>query len=207
MCARRCAIRTSPAPTLLKVLVRPGRQGAQSLVIRIDPTGADRAGASARPRIWRGCWTACCWMWHAPVALDAGFLGAKGADWLGAAAKGAPAARLAFHLDPLSALATQGESPGPVEAHLIAAATVAARLAEPYPKASLFLASGRAAHEAGGGEAAELAFALASALAYAKALVRAGLSMAEAFERIVIGLTVDADAFLSMAKLRAARRL
>ena len=34
-----------------------------------------------------------------------------------------------------------GVSPGPIEAHLIAAATAAARLAEPYPKASLFLAS------------------------------------------------------------------
>jgi methylmalonyl-CoA mutase len=143
----------------------------------------------------------------APVALDAGFLGPKAADWLGAAAKGAPSAQLAFHLDPLSAFAETGVSPGPIEAHLISAATVAARLAEPYPKASLFLASGRTAHEAGGGEALELALAAAAALAYAKALTRAGLPVADAFERIVLGLTVDADYFLSLAKLRAARRV
>ena len=62
-------------------------------------------------------------------------------------------------------------------------------------------------HEAGGGEAAELAFAIAAALAYAKALVRAGLPMDDAFGRIVLGLSVDADSFLGLAKLRAARRL
>ena len=37
------------------------------------------------------------------------------------------------------------------------------------------MASGRVAHEAGGGEAEELGFAAASAIAYAKALVAAGL--------------------------------
>ncbi len=62
-------------------------------------------------------------------------------------------------------------------------------------------------HEAGGGEAAELAFAIAAALAYAKALTRAGLAIDDAFGRIVLGLAVDADCFLGLAKLRAARRL
>jgi methylmalonyl-CoA mutase len=180
-------------------------QGAQSLLLRIDPSGADGVAigsAEALGRVLDGVL-----LEVAPVALDAGFLGAKAADWLGAAAKGAPAAELAFHLDPLGAFAVAGESPGPIEAHLISAATVAARLAESYPKATLFLASGRAAHEAGGGEALELALAAASALAYAKALTRAGLPTQDAFERIVLGLSVDADYFLSLAKLRAARRV
>jgi methylmalonyl-CoA mutase len=180
-------------------------QGAGSLLVRIDPsgeTGVAIGSADALARVLDGVL-----LEVAPVALDAGFLGAKAADWLGAAAKGAPAAQLAFHLDPLSAFALAGESPGPIEAHLIAAATVAARLAETYPKASLFLASGRAGHEAGGGEALELALAAASALAYAKALVRAGLPAADAFGRIVLGFAVDADYFLSLAKLRAARRV
>src|SRR2546425_13281314 len=89
----------------------------------------------------------------AAVALDAGFFGAKAADWLHAVAKSSPAAPLALHLDPLSAFARSGASPGPIESHLIAAAGVAVRLAEPYPKASLFLASGAVVHEAGGSEA------------------------------------------------------
>jgi len=60
-------------------------------------------------------------------------------------------------------------------------------------------------HEAGGGEAAEVAFAAAAAVAYAKALVRAGRPMAEAFGRITLGLAADGDYFVTIAKLRAAR--
>ncbi len=141
----------------------------------------------------------------APVALEAGFLGPTAADWLSAAAKGSPAAPLAFHLDPLSAFARQGESPGPIESHLIAAANLAARLAPIHPRASFFLASGTIVHEAGGAPAQELAFALAASLAYTKALTRAGLSLELALATTVIGLAVDADPLISIAKLRAAR--
>jgi methylmalonyl-CoA mutase len=179
--------------------------GAGSLLLRIDPAGARGAAIGSAEGLARALDAVL--LDVAPVALDAGFLGAKAADWLGALAKDAPAAPLAFHLDPLSAFAEAGASPGPIEAHLIAAATLGARLAAPYPKASLFLASGCMVHEAGGGEAAELAFAIAAALDYAKALVRAGLAMDDAFGRIVLSLAVDADYFLGLAKLRAARRL
>ena len=141
----------------------------------------------------------------APVALDAGFLGPQAADWLRVAAKASPSALVRFHLDPLSAFAEAGESPGPIEAHLISAANVAARLAETYPQAQLFLASGRVVHEAGGGEAQEVAFAAGAAVAYAKALVRAGLSMENAFAGVALGLSADADYFATIAKLRAAR--
>jgi len=141
----------------------------------------------------------------APVALDAGLLGAKAADWLSDAAKGSPAAPLAFHLDPLSAFARQGECPGPIESHLIAAANVAARLAPIHPRASFFLASGTVVHQAGGAPAQELAVVLAAALAYAKALTRAGLTLRQALATTVLGLAVDADPLVSIAKLRAAR--
>lgn len=141
----------------------------------------------------------------APVGLDAGFLGPKAADALHAVAKASPTALLAFNMDPLSAFAEAGTSPGPIEAHLISAATVGARLAQTYPQAQLFLVSGRVAHEAGAGEALEVAVAATAAIAYAKALVRAGLPVAEAFARITLGLSADADYFLTLAKLRAAR--
>jgi methylmalonyl-CoA mutase len=141
----------------------------------------------------------------APVGLDAGFLGPQAADWLSGAAKGSPGALLRLHLDPLGALACAGASPGPIESHLISSANTARRLAESHPLAQLFLASGACVHEAGGGEAGELAFAAASALAYAKAMVRAGMPMAQAFSGITLGLSVDADYFLTIAKLRAAR--
>ena len=141
----------------------------------------------------------------APVGLDAGFLGPQAAEALHAFAKASPSAKLNFNLDPLSALAEAGISPGPVEAHLAAAAATAARLAQTNPQAQLFLASGRVAHEAGGGEALEVAMAATAAIAYAKALVSAGLPVADAFARITLSLAADADYFLTIAKLRAAR--
>jgi methylmalonyl-CoA mutase len=174
-------------------------------VIRIDPTGANGVAigsADALARMLDGVV-----LELAPIALDAGFLGTHAADWLGAAAKSSPGALLAFHIDPLSALAQAGSSPGPIESHLIAGANAAVRLAEVYPKASLFLASGRTVHEAGGGEAEELGVMAASALAYAKALIRAGASTETAFAGVTLGLSADADYFLTVAKLRAARAI
>jgi methylmalonyl-CoA mutase len=181
------------------------RGGAASAVIRIDPTGKAgvAVGSSADlARVLDGVI-----LELAPVALDAGFLGPAAADWLGAAAKASPIALIRFHLDPLSAYAEAGASPGPIEAHLISAANIAARLAETYPQAQLFLASGRVVHEAGGGEAGEIAFAAACAIAYAKALVGAGLPMSDALSKITLGLSADADYFLTIAKLRAARAI
>lgn len=143
----------------------------------------------------------------ATVALDAGFGAMQAAEALAEAAKGSPNALLAFHFDPLSALAEGGASPGPVEAHVEAAAGFAARMAQVHPRASFFLASGQVVHEAGGSEAQELGFMAASALAYAKAMVTAGLAMEQAFGAIVLGAAVDGDYFLSIAKLRAARAI
>jgi methylmalonyl-CoA mutase len=179
------------------------RGGAAAVIVRIDPAGKTGIAIGSEAALARALDGVI--LEFAPVALDAGFLGPLAADWLSAAAKASPTALVRFHLDPLSAFAQAGASPGPIEAHLIAAANTAVRLAETYPLAQLFLASGRVVHEAGGGEAGEVAFAAASALAYAKALVRAGLPMADAFGRITLGLTADADYFVTIAKLRAAR--
>ena len=143
----------------------------------------------------------------APVALDAGFAGPAAAKRLGVLAKASPAARLVFHLDPFSAFARAGRSPGPIEAHVEAAAAVAADLVREYPAASLFLASGVVAHEAGASAAQELGVMAAAALAYAKALTTAGLSMDAAFAGIALGLAADSDVFVSLAKLRAAREI
>jgi methylmalonyl-CoA mutase len=179
--------------------------GAASILVRIDPAGAGGVAIGSAETMARVLDQVEPEL--ATIALDAGFLGPQAADWLGAAAKASPAAKLAFHLDPFSALAEAGVSPGPLEAHLISAATVAARLAETYPAASLFLAGGRVVHEAGGDAALELGFAAAAAVAYAKALVRAGLTMQQAFAKITLGLAADQDYFLTIAKLRAARAI
>lgn len=168
--------------------------GAASVIVKGHAT-ADALGRALRDVIIE----------LAAVGLDTGFLGPKAADALHAVAKSSPTALLNLHMDPVGAFAESGASPGPLGSHLISAATVGARLAQTYPQAQLFLASGRVAHEAGGGEALEVAVAAASAIAYAKALVRAGLPVTEAFARITLGLSTDADYFLTIAKLRAAR--
>jgi methylmalonyl-CoA mutase len=180
-------------------------QGAASVLVKIDPAGRDGVavgGADGLGRVLDGVL-----LDLAPMALDAGFLGPKAADWLAGLAKGAPNAPLAFHMDPLSAFARTGASPGPIQSHLVSAATVGARLLGIHPKASLMLASGVVVHEAGGGEAEELAFMAAATAAYARALVRAGLTMEEAFGAITLGVAVDGEYFTGIAKIRAARAL
>ena len=181
------------------------QSGAASVLLAVDPAGVDGVAigsVEAMAQALNGVLIDL-----APVALDAGYLGPKAADWLGAVAKAAPNAPMAFHMDPLTTFAQTGVSPGPIESHIFSAANVGTRLATTYAKASLFLASGRAAHEAGGSNVEELALMTAAALAYAKALVRSGLSMDDAFGRIVLGVSLDGEYFTGVAKVRAARAL
>ena len=69
------------------------------------------------------------------------------------------------------------------------------------------VADGRVIHNAGGSEAQELAFALASAVAYLRALEANGMALAAARDAVYFRLSTDADQFLTMAKFRAARKL
>lgn len=179
--------------------------GAASVLLQLDPAGENGVAVGSAEDLAKALSGVLIDL--APVALDAGFLGPKAADWLGALAKAAPNAPLAFHLDPLTAFAQAGASPGPIESHVFNAATVASRLAGTYVKASLFLATGRAAHEAGGSNTEELAVMTASALAYAKALVRSGLTLEDAFGRIVLGVSLDGEYFTGVAKVRAAKAM
>jgi methylmalonyl-CoA mutase len=69
------------------------------------------------------------------------------------------------------------------------------------------VADGRVIHNAGGSEAQELAFALASAAAYLRALEAGGIALDAARRMIYFRLATDADQFLSIAKFRAIRKL
>jgi methylmalonyl-CoA mutase len=175
--------------------------GAASVRVQLDPSGAQGVAVASQDdlaRVLDGVL-----LDLAPVALDAGLMGAAAAGWLAALAKGAPAAPLAFNLDPLSAFAARGAAPIALDA----AAAQMATLAQTYPKATLYLASGVVVHEAGGTQAQELGFALAAAIAYAKALHAAGLPLASAFKSVALSLAADADSFVTLAKFRAARQL
>ena len=62
-------------------------------------------------------------------------------------------------------------------------------------------------HEAGGADAQELGCALATGVAYLRALTDAGLDADAAFGQLEFRYAATADQFLTIAKLRAARRL
>jgi methylmalonyl-CoA mutase len=176
--------------------------GAHSVLLAIDPTGAAgiAIGSSADlDQVLKGVFIDL-----APIALDAGAHGVAVAEWLleiGEARTLKP--RLALHIDPLSAFAVAGVAAGGIAAQIEAAAA----LAKTEVAETVFLASGQVVHEAGGGEAAELGFAMASALAYAKAAIDAGIAPTKAFGAIALGLPVDGEYFTTIAKLRAARAL
>ena len=68
-------------------------------------------------------------------------------------------------------------------------------------------ADGRIWHEAGATEAQELGAGLATAVTYLRLLEAEGLALAEARDAISFTLVADADEFVTVAKLRAARLL
>lgn len=174
--------------------------GANSLLVAIDPSGEHGVAigsAADLERVLDGVLIDL-----APVALDAGPHALVAARWLlqvGEARTLKP--RLALHLDPLSSFAETGVAAGGIAAQIAAAGELAkTEIAE-----SVFLATGRVVHEAGGAEASELGFALSSALAYARAAIDAGAAPTKAFSAVALGVAADGDYFLTLAKLRALR--
>jgi methylmalonyl-CoA mutase len=112
----------------------------------------------------------------------------------------------AFNHDPLGVLAKTGTLYYPAEKSCEIAAKLAAD-SRSMAHVTALLADGRPYHEAGGSEAQELAAMLATLMAYLRACEAAGLSPRAALGQVALALAADADLFLTMAKLRAARRL
>ncbi len=120
----------------------------------------------------------------------------------------APAAcNIRFGLDPIGACAVWGSSPY-AWAAIVPALTGAIKgltaLGFNGPSA---VADGRVIHDSGGSEAQELAFVLATGVAYLRALEGAGVALDDARGLVYARLAADADQFLTMAKFRALRLL
>src|SRR5262249_45312296 len=114
---------------------------------------------------------------------------------------------LRFSINPVGGFAVAGRSArGWQELAAPLAATVAALTNDGF-RGPFAVADGRVIHNAGGAEAQELAFALASAVAYLRALEQSGLALQAAYDAIYFRLTADADQFLTTAKFRALRKL
>lgn len=142
----------------------------------------------------------------APVALDAGSAFEPAARELFRLyeERGIPrdAAHGTLGADPLGHEARTGERLDP------AAAIELARLCgREYPNLRALAVDALPYHEAGGSAGQELGASLATAVAYLRELTEAGLTVEAACAQIEFRYAATADQFLTIAKLRAARRL
>ncbi|QQM39976.1 methylmalonyl-CoA mutase subunit beta [Streptomyces liliifuscus] len=86
-------------------------------------------------------------------------------------------------------------------------AALARLCAEEYPGLRALTVDALPYHEAGGSAAQELGCSLATGVAYLRELTGAGLSVEQASAQLEFRYAATADQFLTIAKLRAARRL
>jgi methylmalonyl-CoA mutase len=110
-------------------------------------------------------------------------------------------------LDPIGAMAAQGRMSASWDAMAQRMGDTLDHLAAQGFAGRAFLADGRVYHEAGASEAQELAAVLATGLSYLRGLEAAGHSLDAARRSLSFLLVADADEFLTVAKLRALRRL
>jgi methylmalonyl-CoA mutase len=114
---------------------------------------------------------------------------------------------VAAGVDPIAAFALSGHSKlswSELSTYFVAAAR---ELSERGFRKSFAAADGRTIHNAGGSEAQELAFVIASAVEYLRAFEKDGVSLDIARDMIYFRLSADADEFLTIAKFRALRKL
>ncbi|MEV7392672.1 MULTISPECIES: methylmalonyl-CoA mutase family protein [unclassified Streptomyces] len=86
-------------------------------------------------------------------------------------------------------------------------AELAKRCAEEFPGLRALTVDALPYHEAGGSAAQELGASLATGVAYLRELTEAGLGIEQALAQLEFRYAATADQFLTIAKLRAARRL
>lgn len=144
-----------------------------------------------------------------PVSLDAGVGAIDAAAALVGLWRergiGPDQARGGFGIDPLGTLVAEGVAFAPLPACLERMAEVADATRRDWPLVRAVTVDTTAWHEAGATAAQDLAVALATGTQYLKAMVAAGMDIADALAQIAFTLPVDCDQFLSIAKLRAAR--
>jgi methylmalonyl-CoA mutase len=141
----------------------------------------------------------------APIALDAGSQTREAAASLLAlaASRDVAPSELAGTLgaDPIGLRARTG-----ARADLTLLAELASSVAA-YPNVRVATVDATVYHDAGGSDSDELAVAASVGVAYLRALTGSGLSVDPALDALEFRYAVTADQFLSIAKLRAARRI
>lgn len=143
-----------------------------------------------------------------PLVLEAGLEGGAAAEALYTILDAAPdldrgAVDVCLGADPYTSRMHGRQVDGDLEAAVALAATAATR---PGCVRAL-LVDATVFHDAGGGDADELAAALAAGVGYLRALVGGGLDTAAAFGQVDFRYAATDDQFQTIAKFRAARRL
>ncbi|GAB3464721.1 methylmalonyl-CoA mutase subunit beta [Actinophytocola sediminis] len=142
----------------------------------------------------------------APVTLDAGHDLTAAAEALLAvyADKGVRASEVRGNLgaDPIGLRARTG-----TDTDLDGAIALAVSTAARYPRLRALVVDALPYHEAGSADSQELGYAIATGVAYLRALTAAGLDVPTAAGLVEFRLAATVDQFATIAKLRAARRL
>jgi methylmalonyl-CoA mutase len=110
-------------------------------------------------------------------------------------------------INPLGGFAASGQSPQPWSQLSKSFAGMVGELAAAGFRGPFAVADGRIIHNAGGSEAQEIAFASASAVEYLRVLEASGIPLDAARGMIYFRMSADADQFLTIAKLRALRKV
>jgi methylmalonyl-CoA mutase len=139
-----------------------------------------------------------------PRTWDAGRLLAGLLDRRGTA----PATtNIRFGFDPIGSAALGGGSPSPWSSLGPRFSSAISELRDRGFRGPFAAADGRVIHNAGGSEAQELAYVLAVAIAYLRALEAGATTLNAARDMIYFRLAADTDQLLTVAKLRALRKL
>ncbi|WP_436773423.1 methylmalonyl-CoA mutase family protein [Yinghuangia sp. YIM S09857] len=179
--------------------------GVSSVFLETGAPGSGALDPAALPAVLAGVL-----LDLAPVALDPGPDFVPAADALLAVFRdrGVAPAEVRGNLgaDPVTAHARTGTAPGPGR-DLAAAAGLAVRAHAEFPHLQAIAVDGQPYHEAGASEGQELGAATAAGVAYLRALTEAGLDVDTALGLVEFRFAATADQFLTIAKLRAARRI
>jgi methylmalonyl-CoA mutase len=115
--------------------------------------------------------------------------------------------RGSLSMDPLGMLAAQGELPAPLEQSYDELAALTAWAAANAPQLRTIELATHPYHNGGASAVQDLAFALATGVAYLRAMQARGLAINTVAPRVQLAVSVGAPFFIEIARLRAARLL
>jgi methylmalonyl-CoA mutase len=173
-------------------------EGVSALLVRVGESGVQPAQLE---KVFEGVYLS-----MAPVILDAGAdYQAAGDALLQLVDRVEPDQRAILSIDlgadPLTA--TLSERPAAKVAEVV---SMAARLADQHGVRAITV-DGPAFHNLGANATWELAGSIGAAVAYLRVLTESGLPVGKALSQISFRLAADDDQFLTIAKIRALRRL